>query len=232
MSTRLRTVGVLALLDRVRAALAERLGGGGGTEVVKAIDSKPLRVGRYTKDRDAKTRPHRGRGDGPRVQAARGHRRRRVPLLDGPADERQRPGRGRGGAAAATGRAGVAVGVRRGQRLRRQPAVRRGGRAKPPAGRAAARRRTCGTCGGTRRSGSARSTSAPTRWAATAGWASRSGSGCCGSEQVERNWPPGDGRPARPAGVGPHPAPRRRVGRREARPTDGGADCEIKGLTM
>jgi len=58
MSTRLRTVGVLQLLDRVRAALAERLGGG---EVVKAIDSKPLRVGRYTKDRDAR----RGAAPGP-----------------------------------------------------------------------------------------------------------------------------------------------------------------------
>ncbi len=51
MSRRLRTVGVLQLLERVRAALAERLGAG---EVVKAIDSKPLRVGRYTKDRDAR----------------------------------------------------------------------------------------------------------------------------------------------------------------------------------
>ena len=51
MSRRLRTVGVLQLLDRVRAALAERLGRG---HVVKAIDSKPLRVGRYTKDRDAR----------------------------------------------------------------------------------------------------------------------------------------------------------------------------------
>jgi hypothetical protein len=73
MSTRLRTVGVLQLLDRVRAALAERLGRG---EVVKAIDAKPLRVGRYTKDRDAK----RGRA-GP-GEMARGYKLHAVTAAD------------------------------------------------------------------------------------------------------------------------------------------------------
>src|SRR5687767_4980137 len=73
MSKRLRTVGVLQLLDRVAAALAERLGVG---EVVKAIDSKPLRVGRYTKDRDAK----RGRA-GP-GEMARGYKLHAVTAAD------------------------------------------------------------------------------------------------------------------------------------------------------
>src|SRR5687768_1211017 len=73
MSKRLRTVGVLGLLDRVRAALAERLGRG---EVAKAIDSKPLRVGRYTKDRDAK----RGRA-GP-GEMARGYKLHAVTAAD------------------------------------------------------------------------------------------------------------------------------------------------------
>jgi hypothetical protein len=73
MSTRLRTVGVLGLLDRVRAALAERLGGG---EVVKAIDAKPLRVGRYTKDRDAK------RGRAGAGEMARGYKLHAVTAAD------------------------------------------------------------------------------------------------------------------------------------------------------
>lgn len=63
MSKRLRTVGVLQLLERVLTALSETLGDG----VLKVIDSKPMRVGRYSKDRDAK----RGRAAG---EMARGYK--------------------------------------------------------------------------------------------------------------------------------------------------------------
>ena len=64
MSVRLRTVGVLQLVERVQAMLAEALCAG---EVEKAIDSKPLKVGAYSKDRDAK----RGRAAG---EMARGYK--------------------------------------------------------------------------------------------------------------------------------------------------------------
>jgi hypothetical protein len=50
MSRRLRTVGVLQLIERVQVMLARAL----EDDVVKAIDSKPLKVGSYSKDRDAK----------------------------------------------------------------------------------------------------------------------------------------------------------------------------------
>lgn len=50
MSRRLRTIGVLQLIERVQAMLAEAF----GETVVKAIDSKPLKVGNYSKDRDAR----------------------------------------------------------------------------------------------------------------------------------------------------------------------------------
>jgi hypothetical protein len=50
MSRRLRTVGVLQLLERVLQALSDRM----PTPLVKTIDSKPLYVGAYSKDRDAK----------------------------------------------------------------------------------------------------------------------------------------------------------------------------------
>jgi len=60
MSRRLRTVGLLQLIERVQAALAEELSR--EQPVLKAIDSKPLRVGCYSKDPDAK-RGHCGRGE-------------------------------------------------------------------------------------------------------------------------------------------------------------------------
>jgi hypothetical protein len=64
MSRRLRTVGVQQLLQRVLEATAELF----PVPLVKTIDSKPLCVGAYSKDRDAK----RGRlADG---QFARGYR--------------------------------------------------------------------------------------------------------------------------------------------------------------
>ena len=50
MSRRLRSVGALQLIERVQMMLAEAL----GESMVKAIDSKPLIVGNYSKDRDAK----------------------------------------------------------------------------------------------------------------------------------------------------------------------------------
>ena len=56
MSRRLRTVGVLQLIERVQVMLAEEL----EDDVVKVIDSKPLKVGSYSKDHDAK----RGRAAG------------------------------------------------------------------------------------------------------------------------------------------------------------------------
>lgn len=63
MSRRLRTVGVLQLIERVQTRLSEAL----EDNVVKAIDTKPLRVGSYSKDRDAK----RGRAAG---EMARGYK--------------------------------------------------------------------------------------------------------------------------------------------------------------
>lgn len=63
MSRRLRTVGVLELIERVQAKLADAL----ADNVVKVVDSKPLRVGSYSKDRDAK----RGRAAG---EMARGYK--------------------------------------------------------------------------------------------------------------------------------------------------------------
>lgn len=65
MSTRMRTVGVLQLIERVQTLLAERLSG--GNRMVKAMDSKPLKVGSYSKDRDAR----RGRAAG---EKARGYK--------------------------------------------------------------------------------------------------------------------------------------------------------------
>jgi hypothetical protein len=56
MSRRLRTVGVLQLIERVQTMLAEVL----EDDLVKAMDSKPLKVGSYSKDRDVK----RGRAAG------------------------------------------------------------------------------------------------------------------------------------------------------------------------
>jgi hypothetical protein len=50
MSRRLRTVGVLQLLERLLAALSDQT----ATPLVKTLDSKPLYVGAYSKDRDAK----------------------------------------------------------------------------------------------------------------------------------------------------------------------------------
>lgn len=51
MSRRLRTVPVVQLLQRATAALADRLG---PPPLVKQLDSKPLYVGAYSRDRDAK----------------------------------------------------------------------------------------------------------------------------------------------------------------------------------
>jgi hypothetical protein len=64
MSRRLRTVGVLQLMERVQNRLAEVLGQQG---LLKVIDSKPLKVGNYSKDSDAK----RGRAAG---EKARGYK--------------------------------------------------------------------------------------------------------------------------------------------------------------
>lgn len=50
MSRRLRTVGVLQLLERVLRLLSDRV----PVPLVKTLDSKPLYVGAYSKDRDAK----------------------------------------------------------------------------------------------------------------------------------------------------------------------------------
>jgi hypothetical protein len=50
MSRRLRTVGVLQLIERLLAAAADLF----PTPLVKEIDSKPLTVGAYSKDTDAK----------------------------------------------------------------------------------------------------------------------------------------------------------------------------------
>jgi hypothetical protein len=55
MSRRLRTVGVLQTVERAMQLLADDCdcGVGVGVGLVKAIDSKPLRVGAYSKDTDA-----------------------------------------------------------------------------------------------------------------------------------------------------------------------------------
>jgi len=63
MSRRLRSVGVRQLMERVGAMLAEQL----EDNVVKSIDSKPLKVGNYSHDRDAR----RGHGAG---EKARGYK--------------------------------------------------------------------------------------------------------------------------------------------------------------
>lgn len=63
MSRRLRSIGVVQLIERVQTMLAEKLDWG----VAKNIDSKPLTVGSYSKDRDAK----RGRAG---KQMARGYK--------------------------------------------------------------------------------------------------------------------------------------------------------------
>jgi len=65
MSRRLRTVGVLQLIERVIAAAAAELF---PVPLVKQLDSKPLLVGAYSKDQDA----HRGRVAA--GQMARGYR--------------------------------------------------------------------------------------------------------------------------------------------------------------
>jgi hypothetical protein len=64
MSRRLRSLGVLQLLERVLAAVADLT----PVSPVKLIDSKPLLVGAYSKDRDAK------RGRLAANQMARGYR--------------------------------------------------------------------------------------------------------------------------------------------------------------
>lgn len=64
MSTRLRTVGVLQLLERLLTAITDAM----PTPLVKTIDSKPMLVGAYSRDRDAK------RGRLATHQFARGYR--------------------------------------------------------------------------------------------------------------------------------------------------------------
>jgi hypothetical protein len=64
MSRRLRTVGVLQLLERLLMLLTDAC----PVPIVKTIDSKPMLVGAYSKDRDAK------RGRIARNQYARGYR--------------------------------------------------------------------------------------------------------------------------------------------------------------
>jgi hypothetical protein len=66
MSRRLRTVGVLQLLERVLQQLSEAFD---HQHLVKAIDSKPLRVGYYTQDRDAK----KGRAGGGKAKGYKLH---------------------------------------------------------------------------------------------------------------------------------------------------------------
>jgi hypothetical protein len=63
MSRRMRTIGVLQTLERA----VQLLGEDHGESLVKIIDSKPLRVGNYSKDRDAR----RGRASG---EMARGYK--------------------------------------------------------------------------------------------------------------------------------------------------------------
>jgi hypothetical protein len=64
MSRRLRTLGVLQLLERLLLRLTDAL----PTPLVKTLDSKPMVVGAYSKDRDAK------RGRLSERQFARGYR--------------------------------------------------------------------------------------------------------------------------------------------------------------
>lgn len=64
MSRRLETIGVKQLLERVTAAASELF----PVTLVKVIDSKPLLVGAYSKDRDAK------RGRTAKGQMTRGYR--------------------------------------------------------------------------------------------------------------------------------------------------------------
>lgn len=64
LSRRLRTVGVLQLLERARLAVSDL----SPTPLVKEVDSKPMIVGAYSKDRDAK------RGRVSKEQMARGYR--------------------------------------------------------------------------------------------------------------------------------------------------------------
>ncbi len=64
MSSRLRTVGVLQLMERLLTAITDAM----PVPLVKTIDSKPLLVGAYSKDRDAK------RGRLATRQFARGYR--------------------------------------------------------------------------------------------------------------------------------------------------------------
>lgn len=64
MSRRLRTVGVLALLERLLMTLTDAL----PTPLAKTVDSKPMVVGAYSKDKDAK------RGRLSERQFARGYR--------------------------------------------------------------------------------------------------------------------------------------------------------------
>ncbi len=63
MSRRMRTVGVLATLER----MLQRLSEDHGPSLLKRLDSKPLKVGSYSKDRDAR----RGRAAG---EMARGYK--------------------------------------------------------------------------------------------------------------------------------------------------------------
>lgn len=64
VSARLRTVGVLQLIERLLAAITDAM----PVPLVKTIDSKPMLVGAYSKDRDAK------RGRLATRQFARGYR--------------------------------------------------------------------------------------------------------------------------------------------------------------
>jgi hypothetical protein len=66
LSRRLRTVGVQQLLERLLAAASDRFG---PPPLAKTIDSKPLTVGAYTKDADAKERGRVANG-----QFAKGYR--------------------------------------------------------------------------------------------------------------------------------------------------------------
>lgn len=63
MSRRLRSIGVIQVIERLHHRLAEAL----GDDLIKTIDSKPLPVGNYSKDHDAK----RGRAAG---RMARGYK--------------------------------------------------------------------------------------------------------------------------------------------------------------
>jgi hypothetical protein len=66
MSRRMRSLGVLQLIERMQVMLAQALQ---DNAVVKAMDSKPLVVGNYSKDRQAK----RGRAAGERARGYKLH---------------------------------------------------------------------------------------------------------------------------------------------------------------